>query len=698
MKNRIFRTLTVILTLILILPCVCVFAADSSSYIYDAKGKAVEAPPAAEALFTITGGFAGTVSFKNPQDMIVSDNQIYVADTGNNRIVILDINGKFKTEITEYNDSLGIRQTFNTPSGIFVTNDGELYICDTLNKRIIHFTDEFIYKRTISFVTSDTLTKDFIFKPTKMAVDESGRIFVVSEGFNNGLLEFTKEGEFVQYMGASRTSLTASELFWRTFQTKEQREKSSSNVSTEYSNVEIDDLGFLMVTTSAYEYWQYKKGNIQPLRKLNAKGSDVLQRIGDPSGDIEFPDEKLSRSSYTGPSAFVDAATMPYNNYAALDKKRGRVFVYNNDGELMYNFGGLGDYNGGFTSPVALDYENECFYILDGVKNQINIFRTTGYGKLFTEVSKARSEINYSNEETAWNKILGENSNCRLAMRGLGVAAYRRQDMKTALKYFKEAEDRTNYSKAYVFVRRDWIEDNAILMILLFILVIISVIVAKKIWSRAVGKSPEGSYIRTVDFAGYIAFHPIKGFWELKRENRGSLAAAVTFLVTTCLVKIISALCSGFIFNTNDVDSYNLFADIGIVLGAMSLWCICQWCVTVLMNGEGNIKEIFTATCYALVPYIWLNIIACIMSNLLTLNEGEFHTVLIALSVVYLGFLIVMSVMSTHDYSISKTLLVIVIILVVILLVIFVGMLLIALLQQMAAFTIDVYNEIILRL
>ena len=64
-------------------------------------------------------------------------------------------------------------------------------------------------------------------------------------------------------MGASKVALTASQLFWRAFQTKEQRAKSSSNVSTEYSNVEVDEQGFLLVTTSSYEYWQYKQNKIQ---------------------------------------------------------------------------------------------------------------------------------------------------------------------------------------------------------------------------------------------------------------------------------------------------------------------------------------------------------------------------------------------------------------------------------------------------
>ena len=44
--------------------------------------------------------------------------------------------------------------------------------------------------------------------------------------------------------------------------------------------------------------------------------------------------------------------------------------------------------------------------------------------------------------ENKEQKILSENTNCQLAMRGLGDAAYRKQDMKTAMQFFKEAEDK----------------------------------------------------------------------------------------------------------------------------------------------------------------------------------------------------------------------------------------------------------------
>ena len=47
----------------------------------------------------------------------------------------------------------------------------------------------------------------------------------------------------------------------------------------------------------------------------------------------------------TGPSLFVDITSDSYGNYYALDGKRGRVFAYDVDGNLLYAFGALGKFD-----------------------------------------------------------------------------------------------------------------------------------------------------------------------------------------------------------------------------------------------------------------------------------------------------------------------------------------------------------------
>jgi len=683
--------LTVILLIVVFSSCFIIKADGFYNYTYNSDKKISESPPAVEVTGTINNGF------NSPQDLMVDTmGNVYVADTLNNRIVVMDSLGNIKNIVDSFVMN-GETQVLASPKGVFVRENGDIYICDTENARIVHLNSQLEFIRNITLTDGESLPKDFIFAPTKVALDVSGRIFVVSEGFNNGLLEFTVDGEYIRYMGASSVSLTASQMFWRVFSTKEQREKTASNVSTEYNNVEIDEQGFLMVTSTAYTYWEYKSGKAQPLRKLNAKGSDVLSRIGNPSGDLEYPDAETDRASYKGASAFVDVCTLPFGNYGVLDQNRGRVFVYNSDGEMLYEFGGPGNIRGGMSTAVAIDYYDGVFYSLDAAKNQVNIYTLNSYGKLFNDVAKACNELDFATEEKLWNKIIKENANCELAMRGLGMAAYRKQDMKLAMEYFEEAKDRENYSKAYVFERRRWIENNAVWLILIGVAVVALVTFIFKQWKKLVSRKGNEHYFSKIQFSSYLIFHPIRGYWELKREKRGSISAAFTFIAVAIGVKILSSLTTGFLFNYTVAEEYNFFSDVLLVLAAVLLWTVIQWCVTVLMNGEGSYKDIFISTGYSLVPYIWISIFAIVFSRVLSLDEAEFYTVITMLALLVTAFLLFVSIMSTHDYSVKKTFLVVLIIIIVILLVIFIVLLVVTLTGEMVVFIKDLYNEITLR-
>lgn len=218
---------------------------------------------------------------------MAADGLLYVADTGNNRIVILDGQGK-AVRIVDGFDNQGRRDAFSGPSGLFVSAAGELYVADSLNARIVQLDAQGKLMRLLHAPRAETLPEDFYFKPTKLTVDNSGRLFVVSEGFNMGLLEFHADGQFIQSIGAAKVAVNPIELLWRRLSTKEQRKRMISYVPTEYNNVAVDGEDFLFVTTSAFEYWQYQAGNIQPLCRLNAKGSDVLSRVGQPSATWIF--------------------------------------------------------------------------------------------------------------------------------------------------------------------------------------------------------------------------------------------------------------------------------------------------------------------------------------------------------------------------------------------------------------------------
>ena len=117
-----------------------------------------------------------------------------------------------------------------------------------------------------------------------------------------------------------------------------------------------------------------------------------------------------------------------------------------------------------------------------------------------------------------------------------------------------------------------------------------------------------------------------------------------------------------------------------------------------MLDGEGTFGDIVTATGYACTPYIALQLLGLLCSNVMIRAEGDLHTVILTLSYLWLVALLILGMKQTHDMSMAKTFLVLLIMLVAILLIVFVAMLLLALYQQMGAFIRDLYDEIVLRL
>lgn len=685
--KKIKRFLVITAVLVAMLCNIPSEAAAFYSYIYDIESKSVAAPDAALPVTNITGATVGTTAFNVPQDLFIFEDEMYIADTGNHRIVITDM--KFtKSRVISSFMNKGKKDTFNEPQGVCVTKEA-IFVADTKNKRIVKLSHKGKLMLIMENPEHETFDKDFVFKPSKISVDSFNRIFVVSAGYNLGLMQFNPDGTYFQSIGAPKVTVSVFEQIKRKFMTDAQLDQSAEVVPTEYSNIHITEDGFIFVTSESTDK------EVDALRQLNAKGADIITRIGDPSGDIIVGKGSVS---YTGESAIVDVAEVgEYGNLAILDRKRSRVFVYNDNCQLLYVFAGPGSYNGALNVPSAMVCEGDKFYIADRGRNAIAIFELTEYGKMFNEISKAKKDIDYEREEELWGEILAQNANCTLALNGLGNAAYKKQDYEKAMEYFKLAENRTDYSKAYGFVRRAWLENNIIWGVIVVAIAAVLFFLYGKFKKKYVENAPKDSFLGRMYFSSYVCFHPFNGYWVLKREKRGSYGLATLWLVGAIAAMVISNLFNGFIFNTNNLQTYNMMSNVLFVTAAVVVWTVAQWCVTSLMSGEGKLGEVYIATCYALRPYVICNLIATLLSQVLLETEGDFYYVLVGLALFWVGILLFSSVMQTHDYSFGKTLLVILIILVVIILIIFIGMLVMALMQQLIAFIKDIITEVTLR-
>ena len=692
MKRKWLRPAALALALLLLLPLSAAAEAPFYDYGYDQRDDPVSAPRAYE-LFQVADASVMGTALKNPADLCVHDGEIYVADAGNNRILVLD--DRFHL-LREWNgtDSPEGRLDFSAPEGVFVTADGRVLVADTGNGRLVVTDREGGFLAVYGAPETDILPDDFQYKPVKVAADRAGRLFVVSQSFNMGLLAFDRDGNFIQTLGATKVQVTVFDLFWRLISTEAQQERMAQFVPTEYNNLTVDSDGFVYATTSIYEEYNIEAYGDVAVRKLSAAGNDILKHTT-PIGEMLY----TVKGQFAGPSRIVDVHTGENGLFSVLDANRGRVFTYDNTGTLLYIFGTYGDMAGALKNPRALDKLGNQFLVLDSAKNAITAYSPTPYAESIDQAVAYHYADEYEREAEQWAKVFALNGNSDIAYIGLGKAAFRSGEYGKAMEYFRRAGDRDNYSKAFQYRRREIIADGFMWAVPAFLIALAVLIVAVRLKRkyRPAHVDP-ASFRGKLAYGRYVAFHPMDGFWDLKRENRGSLRVALLFTGLLCVVMVASRQLTGFLFNMADPRELNLFIELSKVLLPFGLWCISNWCVTSLMQGEGRLRDIATMTGYALLPMLTLQTVGIVLSNLMTSQEGDFYLFFTALGVIWSLGLILLGHQQIHDYTTGRSLFVVFLTVVVMAVVVFLGILLLVLLQQMIGFAGDFINEIFYRI
>jgi len=423
------------------------------TYNYDYWNEQVASPDAYRVSAYILGTSLGINNFREPQGLFIRENRIYICDSGNNRILLLEADNSGNHNLVSIVTSVmidGEESPFNYPMDIFECRAGYLYITDTNNQRILKLDNGWNFVYAITKPEDESFEEHMDFNPINIVVDFAGRIFVQARNVNKGLLEFDNRGEFAGYMGANKVHVNIIDYVWKAISTQAQRERMDLFIPTEYSNLALDSDGFIYVTNSS--------GQTNPIRRLNAMGQDILIRNGykDPVGDLAYG----NAGGILGRSRFIDVAAFDNDSYACFDRTRGRIFIYDFQGNLLYAFGGVGNREGYFLQPVALANMDYAIYALDSRTGVLTRFDLTGYGLMINEALNQYKAGRYEASAVVWEEVLKMNGNYDLAYIGIGRAALRQGDYQAAMKYYQLKHFREGYGKAFQLYRKQWVEEN----------------------------------------------------------------------------------------------------------------------------------------------------------------------------------------------------------------------------------------------
>lgn len=198
-------------------------------------------------------------------------------------------------------------------------------------------------------------------------------------------------------------------------------------------------------------------------------------------------------------------------------------------------------------------------------------------------------------------------------------------------------------------------------------------------------------------FPLHVIVHPFDGFWDMKYENKGKLRVVALIIALVIGAFILQKQYAGFLVNFIDPRTLNSLSDITQILFAFFLWSISNWSVCTLVEGEGKLKDIMMATAYSLVPIVLIYYPTTLLSNVLTQEESAFYYLLNSIALIWSVCLLIVGMMTVHQYKVSKTLVTMFLTILMAAVVIFLMMLLYSLFQQIIDFAANIYTELIFR-
>lgn len=635
LKSRIIRAVLVMVSAVVLMAPEIAKASDSpyKTYTFDGYGNIMETQTAYLPYETLTK--FGDEALSGPQDMILSeDGLIYVADTGNSRIVVGDLEGNLVKIVGE-----GI---LKTPKGVFVSKNNDIYVADRDAEAVIVFNEagEEInrYKKPDSPLYGDALT----FLPIKIVVNDAGIMYVICESNTNGIVEISPNegGIFLGYFGTNLASKSFLTILYRAILTDEQRAKQVANEPSTPDNLSIDEKGLIYTVTRGEK--------LDSLKHLNIAGSNIIEP-----------------EAYDTIPAAVEAGN---HDNVYMVSQRGFIYEFNDEGEILYVFGAPDDGSQrvglcSLVSAIEVDKEDRI-YILDADKAQIQVYKPTEFTNLLHNALNLYATGRYTESKEPLTKVLEMNSLFDYANKAMGRACFQEENYELARYYSKLAKDYNGYSDASWEIRNIWLKKYIVPSILIVLGIwLLSRLLKfldrkKKIFDPVRGlvkKTDDNKFLSGIKFAWYYMRHPVDGSYGIAREGRGMVSVANVLLVIFTAEYIVMKYLCGFLWKKVREGEYEIMSDIGIILAAVIGVTLCSYLISTINDGESTVKKLYCMFVYSLTPYITFIPVAFIFSHVLTKNEGFLVTLVMLLAITWCAILMLIGIKEVNNYTGKET-------------------------------------------
>jgi tetratricopeptide (TPR) repeat protein len=611
-----------------------------------------------------------------PEDMFITDEGVvYLADTGNGRIVKLD---NFEV-VASYGEDI-----LDEPTGLFVDDEGVMYVADAGQSMIFILDPAGNVVNDFGRPVEPLFGRNREFLPRKIAVDARENLYIISEGSVNGIVQMNTNGNFIGYFGANTASMSLKMILQRMFLTEEQLEQFILNEAASPSNLTIDHQSLVYTITGGI-------ADGQSIRRFTVAGQNI------------FPE------TYGSPT-FRDIEVSTNGLLVAVDAE-GAIYEYDQNGALLFVFvtHDSGDQRlGTLQNPMAIDRYEDRLYALDKDKNAIIVYQETEFARRVHDGVRLYMNGFYQEAKPHFEEILNDNGSFIMAYQAIADAYFKEGDYANALTAYRYAEDRDGYSEAFWELRNAVLQRRLSQAILgLFGLAIVFQ-VAGRFDRRYRWFDPVRNWFKSLqriklidDFVFMFRFikKPADSFYYIKTNQRGSLRFALLIYVWIIVVRVLSLYVTAFVFSPFTSNSFiPIENEILLTAVIIFLWNAANYLVSTISDGEGRIRDVVIGTAYSLFPYVLFALPIALISNVLSLNEIFLFTFSQNLMWAWVVIMLFIMVKEIHNYTFSETVRNVLITLFTMALFVLIGYILYVLFNQLFDFISAVVQEIQLRL
>jgi len=392
------------------------------------------------------------IKYHNNRFFITTGRTLVVTD--NDLMAEQVLSGVWVPADEDSSESEPVWEAFTDLEGVFVTSQGEVYIAEPGAERVIHLSADLEFIRFIGRPEEMPRDDTGTFRPRRVAVDNHGRIYIIAEGIFEGILELNPDGTWNRYFGRIEVTPSPMQMLLRAIQTQAQRLRSPLHLPINFTNLTVDKDGFVFATISV-------AGTDLGAKKLNARGGNIMRRPANQQvGDLQFNMRGLGGQP-AGGSIITLIDVTDYGVYYVFDNRRNRIFAYDEDGHMLYAFGGSGNREGQTNNVSGMTLASgDRLVFADRGSRSFEIFERTPYGILVNNAARLQYNNDFIGAAYYWREVLRYNPFFHYAYRGVGLSLFHHGYFEESMHYFRLAQHPGFYSAAFREVRSNTLRDN----------------------------------------------------------------------------------------------------------------------------------------------------------------------------------------------------------------------------------------------